>query len=73
MVNKCLVTHPKSTGHREDFDATGVARFLLSTIVGSQYSVVIYVTALFLKQVLYLNSFRQLGGRSKVLFEPALS
>lgn len=47
MFRKHLLGHPKTKGQREDFDQTDTARFLLSTIPSSHYTIVIYGDSFF--------------------------
>ena len=54
---------------------SGTGKRILTDLLGSSLSthlvdpLVIVVMAPFLEQVLYLHSFRQFGGRSKILSE----
>ena len=53
MVNKCLLDHSKTMGHRGDFDQTGFVSSSLSTTLNSY--LVIYGDSAFLGQASYLK------------------
>ena len=66
LANKCLLYYPESMGHRKEQKQTGFARFL-PVYQPSLYTIVIFVIAPLLEQVLHLNLLGSWGIGKKTL------